>query len=74
MNPATENATAACGVITAVALNGMDGVMMTHDDCPCNDCGMWEMCDGWEAQFCCTRCAWMFDGNTPCDICDQMDI
>lgn len=45
-----------------------------YDDCPCNDCGMSEMCDGWEAQFCCTRCMWQFDGDPPCEDCDPMDI
>lgn len=46
--------------------------MNTFDNCPCNDCD--RECDGWDAQFCCTRCAWAFDGQTPCEDCDPMDI
>lgn len=43
-------------------------------DCPCDDCGERDMCDGWEAQFCCTRCQWMFGELTPCDDCNPADI
>lgn len=47
---------------------------MDYDPCPCDDCGMEESCDHWEARYCCTRCRWLFGENTPCDDCDPMDI
>lgn len=40
----------------------------------CDDC---EMGDGWECQFCCSKCYEDFDGELPegyCDYCDSMDI
>jgi hypothetical protein len=43
-----------------------------YDVSPCDNCDM--PCDGWEAQFCCTRCHWLFGEDTPCDDCDPMDI
>jgi hypothetical protein len=33
------------------------------DPWPCDDCGM--ECDGWEAQACCTLCAWYAGTNDP---------
>ena len=44
------------------------------DDYPCNDCPSAYYCDSWEAQFCCTLCRYNYDGDTPCDDCDPMDI
>ena len=44
------------------------------DDYPCNNCPSADYCDGWEAQFCCTLCHYNYDGDTPCDDCDPMDI
>ena len=40
----------------------------------CDDC---EIGDGWECQFCCSKCYEDFDGELPegyCDDCDSMDI
>lgn len=40
----------------------------------CDDC---EIGDGWECQFCCSKCYEDFDGELPegyCDYCDSMDI
>ena len=42
------------------------------DDDPCLTCD--RDCDGLDMQFCCTRCTWMFEGDTPCDSCDLMDL
>lgn len=41
---------------------------------PCNNCGQSDNCDGWEAQYCCTLCNYNYHGDTPCDMCDPMDI
>lgn len=41
-------------------------------DEPCEDCD--RDCDMWEMQFCCTRCAWIYGDDTPCEMCDFMDI
>lgn len=41
---------------------------------PCDNCGQADYCDGWEAQFCCTLCNYNNNGNTPCEMCDPMDI
>lgn len=40
----------------------------------CDDC---EIGDGWECQFCCSKCYEDYDGDLPngyCDDCDSMDI
>lgn len=42
------------------------------DESPCNDCGVSDYCDGWEAQFCCTLC--QYEGREHCEDCDPMDI
>lgn len=47
---------------------------MNNDEKPCNDCDKSEFCDGWEARFCCELCNWIYEGNTPCDDCDPMDL
>lgn len=39
---------------------------------PCTDCGWRDVCDGWEAQFCCELC--MYLGIEHCDDCDPSDI
>lgn len=44
------------------------------DDYPCNDCANKDYCDCWEAEFCCTLCSYLYNGNTPCDECNPMDI
>ena len=41
---------------------------------PCDECTQYDYCDSWEAQFCCTRFKYIYDGDTPCDNCDPMDI
>lgn len=43
---------------------------------PCNSCPSSDTCDGWEAQFCCTLCHYLYDDEDgpPCDTCDPMDI
>ena len=41
---------------------------------PVDDC---KIGDGWECQFCCSKCYEDFDGELPegyCDDCDSMDI
>ncbi len=42
------------------------------DDDPCFDCN--RDCDGWDAQFCCSHCTWIYEGDPPCDRCDPMDL
>lgn len=43
-----------------------------YNDYPCNDCTLDDICDGWEARFCCTLCEWLGGGD--CDDCDPWDI
>lgn len=42
------------------------------DEYPCDACDY--NCDGWDAQFCCTLCMYLYGDDTPCDTCDPMDI
>lgn len=48
--------------------------MYSRDDYydPCVHCPTKDACDGWEAQFCCTRCRAL--GLDDCDNCDPWDI
>lgn len=39
---------------------------------PCEDCAQKDMCDGWDAQFCCTRC--MALELDDCSHCDPFDV
>lgn len=49
--------------------------MNTYEGCcPCDSCEMYDHCDGWDAQFCCTLCEWLSGDETPCDICNPADI
>lgn len=43
------------------------------DPSPCDGCVGWDHCDGWEAQFCCRLCYWMY-GDPNCEDCDPWDI
>lgn len=39
---------------------------------PCIDCD--SHCNGYDMQFCCTRCSYDHHGDPPCDICiDQTE-
>lgn len=40
---------------------------------PCDTCSSRDLCDGWEAQFCCTLCHY-YDDYPDCEHCDPMDI
>lgn len=47
---------------------------MDEDKYPCDDCDMKHNCDGWDAQFCCTLCMYLYGDETPCDTCNSEDI
>ena len=44
------------------------------DEYPCNNCPTKDYCDGWDAQFCCTLCMYLYEDDTPCDTCNSEDI
>ena len=44
------------------------------DDYPCDSCAMKNNCDGWDAQFCCKLCMYLYDGEPNCDDCNPEDI
>ena len=50
------------------------GVIKMDDEYPCDNCSIKEWCDGWEAQFCCQLCMYLYDGEPNCKDCDPMDI
>ena len=43
------------------------------DNFPCTTCAQRDVCDGWEARYCCTLCRY-FNDEPDCDSCDPMDI
>ena len=51
-----------------------EGVIRMNDEYPCDACDYKDSCDGWDAQFCCTLCMYLYGDNTPCNTCDPMDI
>lgn len=42
-------------------------------DFPCDTCYSKDLCDGWEAQFCCTLCHY-YNDDPDCSSCDPSDI
>ena len=49
---------------------------MPDSDYPCDTCNLANLCDGWEAKFCCTRCRYYNEDPDceDCEYCDPMDI
>ena len=45
---------------------------MDEEEIPCVDCD--RDCDGWEMQYCCAYCMWVYEDDPPCDRCDPMDL
>ena len=49
--------------------------MLEEEQHLCNTCINKDVCDSWEAQFCCTLCQWQHEDIEPdCENCDPMDI
>lgn len=52
-----------------------EGGVIKMDNYPCDDCSMRDDCDGWDAQFCCELCQYLYeDDELPCDTCNKEDI
>ena len=45
------------------------------EDYPCESCFNKDVCDSWEAQYCCTLCRYYNGDFEPyCEECDRMNI